>query len=103
MPDEDRISQISVDELLSFLEEGYTVVDVREEQELDEGQIDGALHMPLSTFADFRDKFPVDDPVIFYCRGGVRSMKAAEIAAEWTEKPLYSLIGGYLAYCAENE
>jgi len=86
-----------------LLEEEGLLVDVREDEEVDEGAIEGFVHMPLSRFEEFRDQIPPAKPIIFYCRSGRRSLKTAEIAEEWTDQPLYSLAGGYLGYISEEE
>ena len=97
------VKEIAIEELDGFIDEGVVVIDVREDEELDAGMIDGAVHMPLSRFDEFSDEISQDKPSVFYCRSGRRSLKAAEIAGEWTDQAVYSLAGGYLAYSGEND
>ena len=60
-------------------EQSY-VVDVREPDELMEiAPVPGANNIPLGTLPDHIADIP-QDKVIFYCRGGVRSLKAVGIA-----------------------
>ncbi|KAL2259706.1 hypothetical protein VTK26DRAFT_6519 [Humicola hyalothermophila] len=77
-----------------------TIVDVREPHELQEsGKIPGAINIPITSAPDsffisedeFEDRFghprPAPDAeVVFYCRAGVRSRAASELArqAGWT-------------------
>lgn len=95
--------EITLDELEDLLSEGATLVDVREDDEVADGAIPGNVHMALSVFDSFKDDISKDKPTVFYCRSGRRSMKACEIASQWTEQQLYSLAGGYLAYAEANE
>lgn len=96
------IEEIDVAEMDALVEQGAILVDVREQEEVDEGMIDGAVHMPLSEFENFAEDISKSKPTVFYCRSGRRSLKAAELASEWTDQPLYSLIGGYLAYSEQS-
>ncbi len=96
------IKEITVKELDQYLEEGCQLVDVREDDEVAHGMIPNSKHFPLSSFIDYKNQIQKDKPVIFYCRSGKRSLKAADLAKDWTEKPVYSLRGGYLEYSASK-
>ncbi len=94
-----EIEEIDVEQMLEMVREGAQLIDVRESEELEtDGSIDGMVHMPLSEFESYEEEVAKDRPVIIYCRSGRRSLRAAEIAAEWTSEPVYSLRGGILAY-----
>ncbi len=93
--------EINPSELLEILKNGAELVDVRESNELQEGKIEHATHWPLSTFGLRQEQISESRPTVFYCRSGLRSLKAAEIAANWTSQDVYSLRGGYLAYMKE--
>ncbi len=58
----------------------YVLVDVREDNEWANGRIPGALHAPLSRFAQAAAKIPKDKQVIFYCATGMRSKSALRLA-----------------------
>jgi sulfur-carrier protein adenylyltransferase/sulfurtransferase len=97
------IKEIDREEMERLIDEESAVLfDVREEEELEDGSIDGHVHLPLSSFEENQDQIPKNKPVIFYCRSGKRSMKCAEMAEELTDQPIYSLAGGYLAYSEEE-
>lgn len=61
------------------------LVDVREQSEWDDGHIDGAVLLPLSTLREGVDKdalakqLPKDRIVYTHCAAGRRSLPAAEI------------------------
>lgn len=95
------IREIDIPEMNKLVEAGALLVDVREQEEVDAGMIDGAEHWALSEFEAFETKVPKNKEIVFYCRSGRRSLKAAELAEKWTKQSLYSLSGGYLAYTAE--
>lgn len=92
------VKEISRAQLKSLLEEGADLIDVREEEELKEGMIKGCANWPLSTFGRRKRDISQAKPTIFYCRSGMRSMQAAEIASSWTEQQLFFLNGGFLNY-----
>lgn len=65
-------------------EEGYIILDVRTQEEYDQGHIPGAVLLPLD---DVEDKAHVvlpdkDQLILVYCRSGRRSKQAAEILVE---------------------
>lgn len=57
---------------------GVQLVDVREQQEFDEGRIAGAAHIPLGELTARAEEIDRDRPVVFYCRVGARSAMAAD-------------------------
>ena len=65
-------------------EEGYIILDVRTQEEYDEGHIPGAILIP-NTEIEVRaeEELPDKDQLILvYCRSGQRSKLAAEILVE---------------------
>lgn len=54
------------------------VVDVREGDEVTEGMIPGAIHLPLGQLAQRNSELDPARPVITVCRSGKRSTLAAE-------------------------
>jgi rhodanese-related sulfurtransferase len=90
--------------------------DVREPAELqDTGKIPGAVNIPIKTSPDsfhigedeFEDRFgyprpPKDAEIAVYCRSGVRSRAAAELAkaAGWTNVGEYP--GSWLDWAAQG-
>ena len=65
-------------------EEGYIILDVRTQEEYDQGHIPDAVLFPLD---DIEGKAHVvlpdkDQLILVYCRSGNRSKKAAEILVE---------------------
>ena len=65
-------------------EEGYVILDVREQDEYDAGHISGAILIPYTQIeAKANEMLPDEDQLILvYCRSGRRSKIAAEALAE---------------------
>jgi phage shock protein E len=60
----------------------YTIIDVREPSEFDEGHVEGALNIPpaaLMSGAQALSDIAKDAAVIVYCRTGSRSNVAKQI------------------------
>ncbi|MFA7275551.1 MAG: HesA/MoeB/ThiF family protein [Pseudobdellovibrionaceae bacterium] len=79
------------------------LIDVREEEEWDDGHIPGATHFPLSQL--LMDKIPpVSDKkrIIVYCQIGGRSITAARLLMERGYWDIRSLKGGYEQWLAFN-
>lgn len=75
------IEEISADETARLLEEGadVTLVDVREPWEVELASLPGATPIPLGELADRVGELDRGRPVIAFCHGGVRSMRAAAV------------------------
>ena len=92
--------EIDIFELRDALAAGALLVDVREDEEWDEGHIEGALHIPLGELAD---RAPTELPdrdasVALYCAVGRRSLAAAELLAGLGYRDTASLEGGIWAF-----
>ena len=74
------------------------LIDVRTAEEVAQGTIPGAEHIPLDQFDPA--KLGADDgrEVVLYCRSGRRSAIAAEKLAAATGEPVEHLAGGTLAW-----
>ena len=65
-------------------EEGYIILDVREQDEYDAGHIPGAIVIPHEETADKAEEVLTDKDqlILVYCRSGRRSKIAAEALVE---------------------
>jgi len=81
-------------------EGGYTLVDVREKHEWNEGYIPGAIHVPRGYLElQIEEAVPnKEQPIILYCAGGVRSLLAAETLKRMGYKEPISMAGGFGAW-----
>ncbi|MEG0438543.1 MAG: rhodanese-like domain-containing protein [Solibacillus sp.] len=95
---------LTTDELLNLLDanEDLHVIDVREDFEVEEGMIPGAVHIPLGSIPDRTAELDASKSYIVVCKGGVRSANACEyLAAQGFD--VTNLEGGMLAYDGELE
>lgn len=65
-------------------EEGYVILDVREQDEYDAGHIPGAILIPYTQIEEKANEMLPDKEqlILVYCRSGRRSKLAAEILVE---------------------
>src|SRR5438105_13035592 len=98
-----NITEISPQDAAAKLKSGEAViVDVRDNDEWDDGHIPGATHMSRGTIElDIEEKVP--DPnamIICHCGGGGRSALATESLQKMGYKSVRSMAGGYKAWKA---
>lgn len=93
------IEHLSVEEVKAGLDDGsILLVDVREQNEIDAERIPGAAVLPLSVFDVVALPDPGEKTLVFSCRSGQRSQKAAA-AAQAAGVDLYRhMAGGILAW-----
>jgi sulfur-carrier protein adenylyltransferase/sulfurtransferase len=85
-------------------EQGAVLVDVREQDEVDQGIIPGAIHIPRG-FLEMRIEEAVrdhDTPIVVYCAGGVRSIFGAEALALLGYRDVVSMSGGFSRWKASG-
>lgn len=97
-----QVSLIEPATLQSYLKAGVKIylVDVRRQDEFDQGHIAGATLLPLETLPDTYSKLPKSGKLIVYCRTGHRSGKAVQFLMEHGYTNAVSLNGGYTAWTA---
>jgi rhodanese-related sulfurtransferase len=77
------------------------IIDVREDAEWDHSRIPGDVkHIPLGELTQRAGEVG-DQPVVFQCRSGVRSLMAAQ-AFRAAGRKAYSLEGGLVAWDQEG-
>ena len=93
-----EIEEIDPGSASALLERGEAVaVDVREQNEWDEGHLPSAVHVPRG-FLEQRIEQAAPNrgqPVVLYCAGGARSALAAKTLEELGYERVYSLAGGF--------
>jgi len=94
------IREVDTDDAQNMIASGAQVLDVREADEVEQGLIPGAIHIPRG-FLEMRaeELLPQkDQPVVVYCAGGVRSAFAAKALQDLGYESPVSLIGGFSAW-----
>jgi Rhodanese-related sulfurtransferase len=96
------VHQIDPREAGKFLDEvrlgSRTLLDVRQDFEYAEGHLPGARNIPLPELADRLNEVDRNLPVLVYCRGGMRSLAAANMIAGQGFREIMSLKGGIMAW-----
>ncbi len=100
-----EVPLIQVDELQALMagKRPFLLVDVREPGEFDQGHIQGAVLMPLSSLpADYR-KITRGVTLVVYCRTGHRSAQAVGFLRAHGFGRAVSLAGGYTAWSGAQQ
>lgn len=79
----EQIDQETVKQMMEK-DDGHIIVDVRRQEEYDEGHIPGAILIPNETInSEKPDELPdLDQIILIYCRSGRRSKEAAQKLAD---------------------
>jgi rhodanese-related sulfurtransferase len=74
------------------------LVDVREPDELQAVRVEGAVHVPMSSFAERYGELPRDRPLLVMCASGGRSSAATGFLLRngWTD--VHNVEGGITAW-----
>ncbi len=105
-PDKQTSPKLPAEELKRWLDEGkeITLLDVRNDYEVDVGTFDNALPIHVNHFRDFPDavkQLPAElkeRPIVMFCTGGIRCEKAGPLMEQEGFKQIFQLDGGILKY-----
>ena len=92
--------EITVEEMGNLSPEQYQLIDIRGENAIAYGTIEGAICIPEETVREHLDEISREKMVLFCCNRGLVSIDVAE----WFREQgfhAYSLKGGYTAYVLE--
>jgi adenylyltransferase/sulfurtransferase len=91
-------SEISVEETHELLQkkEPVAILDIREVEEIAAGYIQGTLFLPQGRLEkEIENLLPNKDvPIVVYCAGGIRSLKAVRLMQEKGYKKVFSMAKG---------
>ena len=94
-----NITEISAQDLKKLLDgkQSFTLIDVREKEELSTGRIPKAIHLSKGVIErDIETIVPSSNfPIILYCRGGFRSVLVADTLQKMGFTNVLSLSNGY--------
>jgi molybdopterin/thiamine biosynthesis adenylyltransferase/rhodanese-related sulfurtransferase len=96
------VREVDARQAAQWREQGATLIDVREQDEVDQGIIPGAIHIPRG-YLEMRIEETVRDrdaPLVVYCAGGVRSLFGAEALTELGYRDVVSMAGGFSGWKA---
>ncbi|MFJ7935141.1 rhodanese-like domain-containing protein [Sporosarcina sp. NPDC096371] len=98
------MKEMTTTELQLLLEQGeqLNLIDVRESDEVAQGMIPGAIHIPLGEIPERLDELDKEKPYIMICRSGGRSGRAsAFMDAEGYD--VTNMVGGMLEWAGATE
>ena len=90
--------EAKVEEIKRLMDDGYEVVDVREDWEWNKGHIPGARHVVLASLLANPTRHEFRDRSIFVCEVGERSAVASEMAVALGTKDVVNFRGGTKAW-----
>ena len=93
------VAEIDV-EALERLSPDAVILDVREPEEYAHGHVPGAINVPQADLALGLDELPRDRPILAICRGGSRSLRAAQFLKQAGFVRVASVKGGTEAWRA---
>lgn len=94
-----RVREISIDEYRQS-EKPVLLIDVREDNEWQQGHLPAALHLGKGIIERDIEKAVLDkqQALVLYCGGGFRSALAADVLQKMGYQDVLSLAGGYTAW-----
>ena len=98
----EQIKTLNVHELKNKMDQNNNLclIDVRELDEWHEVRIPGAIHIPKDEITMQIESYVKDKglPIYLHCRGGVRSLYAAQNLLDLGYKEVYSIDGGIMEW-----
>jgi len=95
---EELFKDLKLDDVRKLIDEGYEIVDVREDWEWNKGHVPGARHIVLSSLLSNPSGQKIRDKTIFVCQTGERSSVASEMAVALGTKDVVNFRGGTKAW-----
>jgi rhodanese-related sulfurtransferase len=101
-----RVNEVSTDDVAKRLENGaiFHLIDVREESEVAQGRVKGATHIGRGVLERDIEK-KITDPnadIVLYCRGGFRSLLAADNLQRMGYAHVKSMAGGFREWAGKK-
>lgn len=99
---EQNVKEITPVEVLEKLKNGeeLQLIDVREVEEWNEGHIEQARLIPMSSLPARIDELDKEKPIIMVCRSGARSHRTSEYLMQFGFD-VTNMVGGMLAWPGE--
>lgn len=100
-----RVREVSVEEARGRMDDGATLIDVREDNEWDAAHAAGAVHMARGIIErDIVQRYPdKGTELILYCGGGYRSALATDMLQKMGYTNAWSMAGGWTAWKEAGE
>ncbi len=99
-PSKATFQSISAEELKAKIDtdKNLLVVDVREQEEYDQGHIQGTLLIPMGAVPNRIGELPKEKDIVLVCASGARSSQVAQFLVEQGYLKVFNLEGGISAW-----
>jgi len=99
----DNVKEIDIDEAKDLIAGGgLTIVDIRDADSFKEAHIEHAASVDNSNIEAFLEKADKEKPLLCYCYHGITSQSASHFFKDNGFKVVYSLKGGFEAWCGRD-
>ena len=88
-----NIPSVMPQDLENLIQQGYQLIDVRENDEWDSCHYKSATHIPMGIIVENIDRLMIDKKYIFVCRSGARSGRVTNYVNS-VDIESYNLSGG---------
>ena len=97
-----HVTQISSEDLHNMVTgfEKFVLLDVRAQQEFEDGHIEGAINIPVADLRERHTELKKENAIIIICSSGNRSSLGASILSQQGFNKLYNVAGGMTGYSA---
>jgi len=97
-------TNVSVSEAKQMIDTNPDLVklDVRTEEEYNDGHIANAILIPVNELESRLDELDKEKETLVYCRSGVRSATASQILVDNGFSNVYNMLGGIVAWTNEG-
>ncbi len=96
-----KYETIDTNKALELIDNGAIVIDVRTNEEYNEGHIKGSINIPVDEINTIN--YDKDETLIIYCATGIRSQNAINELINMGYTSLYNLDGGLLDWGSDLE
>jgi hydroxyacylglutathione hydrolase len=98
MSQDELFRDLKLDDIRKLIDDGYEIVDVREDWEWKKGHLPGARHVVLNSLLANPAAQKIRDRTIFVCHTGERSSVASEMAVALGTNHVVNFRGGTKAW-----
>ncbi len=98
MSQESSVKEHPVTDYQALVAEGTQLVDVREADEVAQGTLPEAIHIPLGDLSNRVGELDSTKRTLLLCRSGGRSGQAAQFLVQNGFEDVTNLVGGMLAW-----
>ena len=98
-----NLKEISVHTLNKKIKnnEQFSLIDVREDEELKISKISQSIHIPMNTIPDNLNQIASEKKIIIMCKTGGRSAQVCEYLNNQGYSNVYNLKGGIISWALE--